>query len=144
VALNEKVKSYINGSKTLVVGFGMHSLDNDDDTGFLRSFETEIYRTYKDVDVSSFKKVAIPSNYDDGACVGDSGGPAFVQRGGQLVQVGIGQGSLEIDTKKKFACNQKSLGYTDIASYLPWILQTRIELEATLEANLVTPGINTK
>lgn len=133
VILNEKIKSYPNGGLALVVGLGQHSLEDSIDTGFMRSFQTPIYRSYKDVNVSQYKKIVVPSTHETGACFGDSGGPAFVKQGKQLIQVGIGQGALEVGRKKKFACNFKSLGYTDVAAYLPWILEAKAQLEKSLE-----------
>lgn len=129
VILNKKTYSYDNGTQALVVGFGQHNLEDSIDTGFMRSFKAPVYRRYNGLDLTTYNKLAIPSTTKTGACFGDSGGPAFVKVRGQLVQVGVAQAALEVDSKKKYACGFKSLGYTDVAAHLNWIQATRQALE---------------
>jgi secreted trypsin-like serine protease len=61
---------------------------------------------------------------DKGPCSGDSGGPAFIEQNGELIQVGIASRLTNHDitpgTKDTYTCSV-DLVYSHVSVYVPWI-----------------------
>lgn len=127
------------GSQVLVAGFGRHHNTDDLDIGHLRFFRAPFLRNILGVDLTPHKKWAVESTTEQGVCFGDSGGPAFIRKGHDLIQIGIAQGAIRLDIRKKskqtYACAFRAVGYTDVSSHLNWIRKVQQELEKGTESN---------
>ena len=98
------------GETLTLAGFGLTSAEGDD-SGVLRKV---------DVKMTSVDKASEEIEFGDtpgkSACMGDSGGPAFLERDGQLRLIGVtSRGSSE--------CDSDGI-YTDVRYFQNWINQT--------------------
>lgn len=100
-----------------LAGYGVTSSRNNNDTGILRQVETDMTGAAGDV-----KRFAV-GKFFAGACAGDSGGPAYVEKNGKLVVVGATSTGAEIAG----LCLGLMNNYTDARYYKGWLAD---EIEA--------------
>ena len=104
-----------NGQKIVMAGFGVTDGDIKEGAGRLRQTSTEI------IDRLSATEL-VSDGQNSSVCFGDSGGPAFIKIGNELVQWGIAS------SVANQACNQSSV-HTEIMKYLNWIDTSRAKLQ---------------
>lgn len=107
------------GETLLLAGFGITGSE-ERDSGTLR----KVTVTLRSV-LSSKKELIYGNTPGRSACRGDSGGPAFVNRGGQLGLVGV-------TSRGPRSCSTNGI-YTDARQYRPWIATAIREGLAGLE-----------
>lgn len=98
------------GETLELAGFGLTSGDSKDTNGLLR----EVGVPLASIDSASKEISYGPGANGKGSCNGDSGGPAFVQRGGKLVLVGA-------TSRGDEACTQSGI-YTDVRQFTDWLV----------------------
>lgn len=64
---------------------------------------------------------------NNSSCHGDSGGPMFLEKDGELITIGVTQG-VDPDPSKSFLCSKFGI-YTDVLSFKDWLGQTRVEID---------------
>jgi len=94
-----------NGETVIIAGYGLTNAKAIQDPTVLRKAEVQV----KKANYSQTEFVVT-----EGACYGDSGGPAFVRRGGQLHLAGITSRGL------KGNCKGGAI-YTQVAPFAEWI-----------------------
>ena len=100
------------GEPLTLAGFGLTAPSGPDQSGILRQVATEI------VLVSDVRKeLGFGKHVGHSACMGDSGGPAFVTRAGKLALVGV-------TSRGSSTCNEKGI-YTDARHFTAWIASNR-------------------
>lgn len=92
----------------VLAGFGMTNPFSDDGAGVLRTVSTKIKVTKKE-----FKEIEFGGHPGKSACMGDSGGPAFVRRNGKLHLTGV-------TSRGSSLCDEEGV-YTDIRYFNHWI-----------------------
>lgn len=92
----------------VLAGFGMTNPYNDDGVGVLRTVKTKIKVAKKE-----FKEIEFGGRPGKSACMGDSGGPAFVRRNGKLHLTGV-------TSRGSGLCDEEGV-YTDIRYFREWM-----------------------
>ena len=96
------------GEPLILAGYGLTAAGNEGVDGTLREVETEIT-----VVSLPRKELEFGKHAGRSACMGDSGGPAFVKRNGKLKLVGVtSRGSSD--------CDEEGI-YTDVRHFSSWI-----------------------
>lgn len=98
------------GSEVTMVGYGMSNVKKESGGGVLRETKTTI------VGKKAPDQIAT-DGHTSSVCFGDSGGPAFSEANGELVQWGVAHSVLNRE------CNETSL-HTDIIPYEAWIRES--------------------
>ncbi len=99
------------GEALTLAGFGLTNATFGT-SGVLRKVDVKLAKeatTAKEIEYDA-------SNGGKSACMGDSGGPAFVKRDGKLVLVGV-------TSRGSGACNAEGI-YTDVRQFRAWISST--------------------
>ncbi len=99
-------------ARIALAGYGVTTSRNTNDTGILRQVESAV--TGNDAAV---KRIGV-GEFFRGACAGDSGGPAYVQKNGKYVVVGATSTGAEIAGQ----CLGLMNNYTDARYYKDWVL----------------------
>jgi hypothetical protein len=102
------------GEETLAVGYGVNSGLRAAGSGRLRETWTTMLGFASNTEI-------VTDGAKSSVCFGDSGGPAFIQREGALVQWGIASAVMNR------ACDKASI-HTNIAPYADWIKSTTLAL----------------
>ncbi len=100
-----------------LAGFGVTFSRNNNDTGTLR--QVTVSKTAASDDIRRFSV----GDFLQGACAGDSGGPAYVKKGNKYQVVGATSTGAELLT----ICIGLMNNYTDIRFYKDWIEKTIAE-----------------
>jgi secreted trypsin-like serine protease len=97
------------GDEVILAGFGVLSGETMTPSQSLNSVSVRVKKAFY-----SRSEFTIDQTPDRGACHGDSGGPAFIRQGNDLILVGI--------TSRGFdsACAKATI-YTRVATFLDWI-----------------------
>ena len=108
------------GDSAILAGYGINDVKTHEGAGILRKTS---------VSVASVRKGKSEMIFDQsrghGACHGDSGGPAFFQRGQKMVLGGVTNRSYPNSASDD--CAHKVV-YTKVAAYRPWIEKSEEEL----------------
>lgn len=102
-----------NGAATILAGYGVTGESNSD-SGTLR----KVAATIKSFNGGS-KEFDMQEGMGVGSCYGDSGGPAYIQSGGQLTVIGA--------TSRGQNCDSGDGVYTDVRYYQGWLKCTAKE-----------------
>jgi hypothetical protein len=102
----------LNGLEAILAGFGVTKSRNNNDTGTLRWVSVKFSG-----DNARISRVQVNGGFGKGACAGDSGGPAYVKSGNQLLLVGATSTGMEIAGN----CIGLQNNYTDARRYVSWI-----------------------
>ncbi len=100
------------GDLLVMAGFGSTKPD-EKDAGLLRKAVLPLSAIDKESSQLRFSDHARSSDFK-GSCFGDSGGPVFIPKDGELIVVGIASGG-------DYRCRERSI-YTDIRPYWGWII----------------------
>lgn len=104
------------GTETLLLGYGVNNGSSHLGSGVLRETSTRILKRISTTEM-------LVDGRESSVCFGDSGGPAFISNGSQLLQWGIASAV----TNK--TCTQASV-HTEIKTYLAWIRTAATKLRA--------------
>lgn len=112
-----------NTEELIMAGYGRSAPDANDH-GTLRATTASVSRLVK----STLKNTHVLTQPNNGVCVGDSGGPLYVQTTGGLVLIGITSMGYNPQTEDPTkVCNGISL-FSDVRSHLDWIQKQIVEL----------------
>lgn len=110
-----------NGQNAMLVGYGVSSPQDGTGAGILRRGHVSISK----LDFSA-TEIALDQTQQNGACGGDSGGPAFVVVNNQTLLMGIISRSLN---DPKNTCAQSVIA-TSVPMYTGWITETMNSMNA--------------
>ena len=99
------------GSTITIAGFGLTGADNLD-SGTLRRADVVLSSIDKDDRSLHFSEDADRITYK-GMCFGDSGGPAYLVKDGQMLLIGVARST-------DLTCRERSI-YTDIRPFSSWV-----------------------
>jgi secreted trypsin-like serine protease len=100
------------GEDFVLAGFGITSAETEEGSGVLRTVTTKIRELSE-----TQKEIHFGGAAGKSACSGDSGGPAFVKRDGNLVLAGVtSRGSPDCDEEGT---------YTDVRYFKDWISESK-------------------
>lgn len=123
--LLKSIASLKSGDSIILAGFGIIDGITKADTEALRKTEVSMLDP-----IFSNSEVLFDQSKGQGACHGDSGGPAFYKSGNQLFLFGVTSRGYKDD---KDQCNRSAI-YTNIVSYIPWIKTTITALNKMTKA----------
>lgn len=114
------------GGPISLVGFGVDSEKEEDEAEFgeQRWVNTSIEQYINNEKYKSL--LILGPNLGFGACFGDSGGPAYVQKDGELYLVGATNG-VQDDLTPEMSCEAGHDIYTFVGDYIDWIETTAKE-----------------
>lgn len=120
----------VNGTATLLAGYGISDGVKGEGAGTLRSVETTI------LDAAFSKtEILVEQSKGKGACHGDSGGPAYLKLNGKLAVWGVTSRGVNDPNND---CSV-SAAYTNIVYYASWIARASAQLN---KAAAATPSIS--
>jgi secreted trypsin-like serine protease len=127
------VKSLKKNAKVVLAGYGITNGDTKVGAGTLRAANVKI------VDPQSGPfEVKLDQTQGQGACHGDSGGPAYIYKSGQYYLWGVtSRGSDD----PKDSCTQFSI-YTNALGYLDWINETTAKFAGTEKVAAPSVAVN--
>ncbi|MGE5085111.1 MAG: S1 family peptidase [Bacillota bacterium] len=109
----------------IVAGYGVNrSWGKTAGAGILRTTTLKVREPR-----SGKTEMVLNQSFKKGVCNGDSGGPAFIKKGGQLYLVGIASRGGSYDFPGAPKCSVTST-YTRVDAYLGWIKKTSAQLMA--------------
>jgi secreted trypsin-like serine protease len=106
------------GEDVIISGYGSQTPDTESSGGQLRKAQVTIDQMLND------REIVVNQSHGQGICWGDSGGPAFVQSGSQLLLWGVAD---RVRPEEESVCNHAAV-FTRITSFSDFILKA----EATL------------
>lgn len=126
-------------SKSIAAGYGVDlafsKFDKNNDalmrrhSGKLKSVALKATTEIEGLDIAEkYDSILVLPTATESVCVGDSGGPLFVNDGKGLLQVGIS--SYLFDGQNQMPCGYKHAVYTDISRHREWIEKTSTALLA--------------
>lgn len=120
VKILDDVKSLRNGAQITLVGFG-RTADRGGGSGNKLIVDT-VLEKYHDTDKFKSLMVVGPTP-GQGACHGDSGGPAYMKVGNEWVLAGVTNG-VSRDLTPELSCESGHSIYTFVGKYKNWIANT--------------------
>ena len=105
------------GETVTLAGYGQTNINDTSTTHLLRKVDTQLV-----TNSAATEELEVGDTPGRGACHGDSGGPAFVNRNGQLYLVGV----TSRDTNPDGRCENNTI-YTDVRYYQDWIAATEAQ-----------------
>ncbi|OFZ30657.1 MAG: hypothetical protein A2622_13380 [Bdellovibrionales bacterium RIFCSPHIGHO2_01_FULL_40_29] len=126
---NVNEKKYPNLKKA--IESGELECEEDETTQKLKCYkidfegDDELFHTAATIRSISSTEVRLDESHGHGTCVGDSGGPAFIEHQGELLFFGV-------TSRGSFACDNTGV-YTNTLAFKDWIDQTIIELTQGLK-----------
>ncbi len=116
-------RSLRQGRQTILAGYGMSNGVTGEGAGILRMTTVSILNPS-----FSETEVIVDQQFGNGACHGDSGGPAYILANGKYYLWGITSRGVEDPDNN---CS-KFAAYTNALEYLPWIKKVAKSLSETL------------
>jgi secreted trypsin-like serine protease len=112
--------NWVQGETAILAGYGITNARTQEGSGVLRKTAVRVSnpRVRK-------SEVILDQSHGQGACHGDSGGPAYVQRNGKMVLAGVTNRSYPSSAADD--CAHKVV-YTKVSSYRSWIKKSQDEL----------------
>ncbi len=118
------------GEKVTLAGYGVSNGKNKTGSGRLRKTEVAIIKNRP-----SKSEMILDQSHGHGACHGDSGGPAFLKRGANVVLAGVTNRGYP--TRAADDCAHQVV-YTKVPAYKSWINKTEERLESQTKSDVPT------
>ncbi len=110
-----------NGSKVILAGYGISNAQNKSGAGILRRANVRVENRR-----AGKSEMILDQTRGRGACHGDSGGPAYLNKGGKIVLAGITNRGFPNGSPDD--CAHKVV-YTKVPAYRSWIQKNEKRLE---------------
>ncbi len=107
-----------NGQEMVIAGFGVTSTDAKETDGKRRFTTTKLKARF---DETFARGLLLLEGNNTNACLGDSGGPAYVKSNGQWYVVGATQGMDVRFISKPQKCESSEILYTNATAYHRWL-----------------------
>ena len=126
-AMNDS-SSIRKGARVVLAGYGISNARERSGAGRLRKAEVRVAesRTGK-------QEMILDQSHGQGACHGDSGGPAFLRRKGKLILAGLTNRSYPAQAPDDCA---HQVVYTKVPAYRRWILSNERKLAQASQARI--------
>ncbi len=108
------------GESVILAGYGVSNARTHEGSGILRKTSVSVAAVRK-----GKSEMIFDQSHGRGACHGDSGGPAYLQRGQKMILAGVTNRSYPNSASDD--CAHKVV-YTKVAAYRPWIEKSENEL----------------
>ena len=125
----------VKGEQAVLAGYGINNAEAKTGAGVLRKTEVKVANPRP-----GKTEMVLNQRHGRGACHGDSGGPAYVQRGGKMVLAGVTNRSYPASAPDDCA---HDVVYTKVAAYRPWIESSEAKLRAQDHASGSASGGDT-
>lgn len=123
VAMDPDGSSIKKGDRATLAGYGISNARTHEGAGVLRKTQVRV------ADGRSGKKeMVLDQSHGHGACHGDSGGPAYIRRGGKTVLAGVTNRSYPNSAPDDCA---HEVIYTKVGAYRPWIEKSEKKLNSS-------------
>lgn len=120
VKIDDVTNDVFVGDTLILAGYGVTNGFNDTGSGTLRRTEVPVWY------FNGGTEIVVDQRYGRGACRGDSGGPAFIQRGSELHYVGVTSRGAQL-------CNEHGI-YTSAIDMVDFVNEARVEIYKTINS----------
>ena len=133
---DEQIKK---GESAVLAGYGISNASTQEGAGVLRKTTVAVSNARR-----GKSEMILDQTRGHGACHGDSGGPAYLQRGKKMVLAGVTNRSYPNSAADD--CAHKVV-YTKVAAYRPWIQSSEDQLNRRKDAGQLkqkSPALNSR